>query len=81
QFFSWQAIFYAFAAGALLMFALTCTVGSSRDETATPIDWLGASTTPSTKTAIAVPTRGWTDVVVLGCMGAGVVLAVLFALL
>ncbi|PRC54794.1 MFS transporter, partial [Mycobacterium sp. ITM-2017-0098] len=26
-------------------------------------------------------TRGWTDVVVLGCMGAGVVLAVLFALL
>ncbi|PRC62171.1 MFS transporter, partial [Mycobacterium sp. ITM-2017-0098] len=42
QFFSWQAIFYAFAAGALLMFALTCTVGSSRDETATPIDWLGA---------------------------------------
>lgn len=86
QYFSWQSIFYAFAAGALLMFALTLTVGSSRDETATPIDWLGAALVG---TAIAVfvlgvveaPTRGWSDIVVLGCMGAGVVLAALFALL
>ena len=39
HFFSWQSIFYAFAAAAVGMFILTCTIGSSRDETATPIDW------------------------------------------
>jgi EmrB/QacA subfamily drug resistance transporter len=85
QHFSWQSIFYAFAAAALLMFVLTCTIGSSRDETATPIDWLGAVLIGS---AIAVfvlgvveaPERGWTDPLVLGCLTAGVVLAVAFAL-
>jgi hypothetical protein len=68
------------------MFICTCTVSSSRDDSATPIDWFGAALIG---TAIAVfvlgvveaPARGWTDAVVLGCMGAGIVLAALFALL
>uniref|UniRef100_A0A5Q5CCI1 Major facilitator superfamily MFS_1 n=1 Tax=Mycobacterium sp. (strain JLS) TaxID=164757 RepID=A0A5Q5CCI1_MYCSJ len=84
NYFSWQSIFYMFAGGALLMFVATCTIGSSRDETATPIDWVGAALIG---TAIAVfvlgvveaPVRGWTDPAVLGCLGAGVVLAGLFA--
>ena len=84
QHFSWQAIFYAFAASALAMLVLTCTIGSSRDDTAAPVDWLGAGVVG---TAIAVfvlgvveaPARGWTDIVVLGCMAAGLALAVLFA--
>ncbi|MDW5611455.1 MULTISPECIES: MFS transporter [Mycolicibacterium] len=85
HYFSWQSIFYLFAAGALLMFVATCTIGSSRDQTATPVDWLGAALIG---TAIAVfvlgvveaPVRGWTDVIVLGGIAAGVVLAGLFAL-
>ncbi|AFM15749.1 sugar phosphate permease [Mycolicibacterium chubuense NBB4] len=85
HYFSWQSIFYAFAAAALLMFALTCTIGSSRDDTATPIDWLGAGLIG---TGIAVfvlgvveaPERGWTDVLVLVCLSAGVALAAAFAL-
>lgn len=85
EFFAWQSIFYAFAAGAALMFALTCTIGSSRDETATPIDWPGAALIGA---AIAVfvlgvveaPARGWTDPIVYGCIAAGVALAVAFAL-
>ncbi|MGP4056133.1 MFS transporter [Mycobacterium sp. 4D054] len=84
HYFSWQSIFYAFAGGALLMFMLTCTIGSSRDQTAAPIDWLGGALVGI---AIAVfvlgvveaPVRGWTDPVVLGCMAGGVALAVLFA--
>jgi len=86
HYFSWQSIFYAFAAAALLMFALTCTIGSSRDETATPIDWLGGALIGTAIAAfvlglVEAPARGWTDLVVLGCMTSGVVLAVLFALL
>lgn len=85
HFFGWQSIFYAFGAGALLMLVLTCTIGSSRDESATPIDWLGASLIG---VAIAVfvlgvveaPVRGWADPLVLGCLGAGVVAAGAFAL-
>lgn len=85
NYFSWQSIFYMFAAGALLMFVLTCTIGSSRDDTAAPIDWVGGALIG---TAIAVfvlgvveaPARGWTDVLVIGCIAGGVALAVLFAL-
>ncbi len=86
NFFAWQSIFYAFAAAALLMFVLTCTIGSSRDETATPIDWLGAALIGS---GIAVfilgvveaPARGWTDPLVLGAMSGGLALGAAFAVL
>ncbi len=85
QFFPWQSIFYAFTAAAVGMFILTCTIGSSRDESATPIDWIGAVLIGA---AVAVfvfgvveaPGRGWTSPVVCGCMAAGVALAVAFAI-
>jgi EmrB/QacA subfamily drug resistance transporter len=82
--FSWQSIFYGFAASALGLFIATLTISSSRDETATPLDWIGAVLIGA---AVAVfvfgvveaPMRGWTHPIVWGCMSAGVVLAVLFA--
>jgi predicted MFS family arabinose efflux permease len=84
HFFSWQSIFYAFTAAAVAMFILTCTIGSSRDETATPIDWIGALLIGAAVAVfvfgvIEAPDRGWTNPVVWGCMAAGVALAVAFA--
>ncbi|MGO4442373.1 MFS transporter [Mycobacterium sp. 2YAF39] len=84
QFFSWQSIFYAFAAAAVALILCTFTIRSSRDETSTPIDGIGAVLIGS---AVAVfvfgvveaPVRGWTHPVVWGCMTAGVGLAAAFA--
>jgi EmrB/QacA subfamily drug resistance transporter len=81
--FSWQSIFYGFAASAFGLFIATCTISSSRDETDTPVDWIGAVLIGA---AVAVfvfgvveaPMRGWTHPIVWGCMSAGVALAALF---
>ena len=85
HFLSWQSIFYAFTASALGLFIATCTIRTSRDETATSLDWVGAVLIGA---AVAVfvfgvveaPVRGWMHPVVWGCMSAGVALAVVFAL-
>lgn len=84
HFFSWQAIFYAFAAAGVLMFVCTLTIRSSRDQTATPVDWVGAVLIGA---AVAVfvfgvveaPVRGWAHPVVWGCVAAGVALSTAFA--
>jgi EmrB/QacA subfamily drug resistance transporter len=84
HFFSWQSIFYGFAAAGLGLFICTCTIRSSRDETATPLDWIGAVLIGA---AVAVfvfgvveaPVRGWTHPTVWGCMATGVALAAAFA--
>ncbi len=84
RFFVWQSVFYAFAAASVGMFALTCTIRSSRDHTAAPVDWVGGALIGG---AVAVfvfgvveaPVRGWTHPLVWGCMAAGVVLAGVFA--
>jgi EmrB/QacA subfamily drug resistance transporter len=83
HFWSWRSIFWAFAVSAALIFVLACTVQSSRDEEATPLDWIGAALIAG---AVAVfvygvleaPARGWTHPLVCGSMGAGAVLAVAF---
>jgi EmrB/QacA subfamily drug resistance transporter len=80
---SWRSIFWTFAVSAALIFVLACTVSSSRDEEATPLDWTGASLIAG---AVAVfvygvleaPARGWTHPLVYGSMGAGAALAVAF---
>ena len=46
HFCSWRSIFWAFAGSAVLIFVLACTVASSRDEKATPLDWPGAASSP-----------------------------------
>jgi EmrB/QacA subfamily drug resistance transporter len=85
RYFAWHSIFYAFAAASLGLFVCTLTITTSRDESSTPIDWIGAA---SIGGAVAIfvfgvveaPTHGWTHPVVWGCMSAGVVLAALFAI-
>ncbi|KUH94791.1 MFS transporter [Mycolicibacterium acapulense] len=84
HFWSWQSIFWAFVVSGLGLFVLTCTVASSRDKEATPLDWPGAVLVGG---AVAVfvygvleaPIRGWTHPVVYGCMAVGVALAAAFA--
>ena len=83
HFWSWQSIFWAFAGASALLFALACTVSSSRDEAAAPLDWLGAVLIG---TAVAVfvfgiveaPIRGWSHPLAWGAMAAGVGLSVAF---
>jgi EmrB/QacA subfamily drug resistance transporter len=83
HFWSWRSIFWAFAVFAALIFVLACTVSSSRDDEATPLDWPGAGLIAG---AVAVfvfgvleaPARGWSHPLVYGSMSAGVVLAVAF---
>jgi EmrB/QacA subfamily drug resistance transporter len=83
HFWSWRSIFWAFAGFAALIFVLACSVSSSRDEKATPLDWPGAGLIAA---AVAVfvfglleaPTRGWSHPLVYGPMSAGIVLAVAF---
>jgi EmrB/QacA subfamily drug resistance transporter len=81
--FSWHSIFYGFAAASLGLFIATCTISSSRDETATPLDWIGALFSGAAVAVfvfgvIEAPARGWTHPVVWGCMTTGVVLAMVF---
>ena len=83
HFFPWQSIFYAFGAAAVVLFGLTCTIGSSRDESAAPVDWLGggligAAIAVFVLGVIEAPHRGWTDPAVLVCMAAGVAIAAVF---
>src|SRR5215207_6994109 len=80
--FSWQSIFYAFAASALGLFIATCTISSSRDETAAPLDRTGAvliGAAVGVFVVVEAPARGWTHPVVWGCMTFGVTLAAAFA--
>ena len=84
HFFSWQSIFYGFAASGIALFIATCTIRSSRDETATPLDWVGAVLIGAALAVfvfgvVEAPTRGWTHPIVWGCMVAGVVLGAAFA--
>lgn len=84
NFFAWQSIFYSFTAAALLMLVLTGTIGSSRDETATPIDWVGAGLIGTAIAAfvlgmVEAPAAGWTDPLVLTCIAGGILLCALFA--
>jgi EmrB/QacA subfamily drug resistance transporter len=83
EFWSWQSIFWAFAIAGVGLFILTCTVSSSRDADATPLDWLGAALIGSAVAAfvfgaIEAPVRGWTHPIAWGSMAAGLALAVAF---
>lgn len=80
----WHSIFWAFTGAGLLLCILACTIASSRDEHAAPLDWPGALLIGG---AVAVfvfgiveaPVRGWSDPLVYGCLAAGLALAAAFA--
>ncbi|MBV8292883.1 MAG: MFS transporter, partial [Mycobacterium sp.] len=83
HFWSWRSIFWTFAVCAALIFVLACTVSTSRDDEATPLDWPGAVLIAC---AVAVfvfgmleaPARGWGNPLIWGSMAAGVALAAVF---
>ena len=83
HFWSWRSIFWTFAVCAALIFVLACTVSTSRDDKATPLDWPGAVLIAC---AVAVfvfgmleaPTHGWDKPLIWGSMATGVALAVAF---
>ncbi|MGD1240649.1 MFS transporter [Mycobacterium seoulense] len=83
RFWDWHAIFWSLGAAGLVIFALACTIASSRDGRAPRIDWLGAALIGAA-VAIAVaaileaPTRGWSEPQVWGGLVAGAVLAAAF---
>lgn len=85
HFWSWQSIFWAFTGAGAVLFALACTVSSSRDEDAAPLDWpgavlIGAAVAIFVFGVVEAPARGWTHPLVWGCIAAGVISAVAFAL-
>ena len=79
----WHAIFWSLGIAGLVIFALGCTVSSSRETEASRVDWLGAVLIGAA-VAIAVfaildaPDRGWSDPLVWGGLVAGAVIAVVF---
>jgi EmrB/QacA subfamily drug resistance transporter len=83
HFWSWRSIFWTFAVCAALIFVLACTVSTSRDDEATPLDWPGAGLIAC---AVAVfvfgmleaPARGWGNPLIWGSMTAGLALAAVF---
>lgn len=85
HFFEWKAVFYAFAIASVALFVCTCTIRSSRDDTAAPLDWVGAILIGGAVAifvfgVVEAPVRGWTHPVVWGCMAAGVALSFVFAI-
>ncbi|GAC1637294.1 MAG: MFS transporter [Mycobacterium sp.] len=80
---SWHSIFWAFAAAAAALFVLTLTIASSREAEVTPLDGWGAVVIGGAVAALVfgileAPERGWTQPLVLGCIGTGLVLSVAF---
>ena len=79
HFWSWQSIFVAFTIAGVGMFILTCTIATSRDETAAPVDWIGAVAV-FVFGLVEAPASGWTSPLVLISISAGIALAALFAI-
>ncbi|MDH3024495.1 MFS transporter [Gordonia alkanivorans] len=83
EFFSWHSIFITFAASSAVSALLCFTIGTSKDTDPGRFDIPG---TLCSVLAIAgvvfglleAPHRGWDDLLVLGCLIGGILLAVLF---
>lgn len=83
HFFSWQSIFWAFTAAGVLLFVLTLTIATSREAVAKPLDWVGAVVIGGGVAVLVfgileAPARGWSDTLVLSCIGVGAVLCLAF---
>jgi EmrB/QacA subfamily drug resistance transporter len=83
RFWDWHAIFWSLGVAGLAIFALACTVVSSREQNAPRIDALGAVLIGAA-VAIAVaaileaPDRGWSDPLIWGGLVAGAIIAAVF---
>lgn len=83
RFWDWHAIFWSLGIAALAIFALACTVASSREENAPRIDTLGAvligaSVAIAVAAILEAPDRGWSDPLIWGGLVAGAVIAAVF---
>jgi MFS family permease len=83
SFWSWHAIFWAFAGAALTIFILTLTIASSRDVDAHPLDWRGALVIGAAVASLVfgileAPARGWTHPLVIAGIGIGLMLGLAF---
>lgn len=81
KFWDWHAIFWSLGVAGLVIFALACTVSSSRDAAAPRIDapgalLIGAALAIAVAAILEAPTRGWADPLIWG----GLVVAGLLAL-
>lgn len=75
---SWQSIFIGLAGAGVVLLVAASTLSESRDESPPPMDYVG-----SVLVAVAIglvvvavteaPVRGWTDLLVLGLAGGGIV--------
>ncbi|MHC9296787.1 MFS transporter [Mycobacterium sp. LTG2003] len=82
---AWQSIFVTFTIVGVAMFVLTCTVPSSRDDGAAPLDWMGALLIGAAVAifvfgVVEAPARGWAHPMVWGCMACGIALAAVFTI-
>jgi len=85
RFWDWHAIFWSLGIAGLAIFALGCTVGSSRDKNAPRVDsvgavLIGAAVAIAVAAILEAPTRGWSDPLVWGGLVVGAVLAVVFGI-
>lgn len=86
RFWDWHAIFWSLGIAGLVILGLACTIASSRDAGAPPVDSLGAVLIGAA-VAIAVaaileaPGRGWNDPLVWGGLVVGAVIAAMFGAL
>ena len=83
RFWDWHAIFWTLGIVGLVIFALGCTVSSSRDGTAPRVDspgavLIGAAVAISVFAILEAPNRGWSDPLVWGGLVAGALIAVAF---
>ncbi|OBG34281.1 MFS transporter [Mycobacterium alsense] len=83
RFWDWHAIFWSLGVAALAIFALACTVASSREDNAPRIDALGAvligaSVAIAVAAILEAPDRGWSDPLIWGGLVAGAIIAAVF---
>ena len=86
HFWDWKSIFWTFAGVGLVLFVLTLTIAESRKDDAPPVDWPGAATIGAAVGVfvfgiLRAPEYGWSDPRVIGCLVAGVAVAVVFGLI
>jgi len=84
HFWPWQSIFWAFAASALALAALTTTITTSRDPEARPLDVTGAVVIAAAVAVLvygilAAPEHGWVHPVTVGGIAIGLILTAAFA--
>jgi EmrB/QacA subfamily drug resistance transporter len=83
RFWDWHAIFWSLGIAAAAIFALACTVASSREANAPRIDTLGAvligaSVAIAVAAILEAPDRGWRDPLIWGGLIAGALIAAAF---